>query len=121
MTGENNLGITLSRTLIPTLPAGYLSRKALFPLIENQAGGSTFVIAPGGYGKTTLIAEWAQYQSKSVIWMTVANEDSTNEMSAMMIAATRNVIPKFGEWFERDQPIRSSYRAQIYGCIGECH
>ncbi len=115
MTGENNLGITLSRTLIPTLPAGYLSRKALFPLIENQAGGTTFVIAPGGYGKTTLIAEWAQYQSKSVIWMTVANEDSTNEMSAMMIAATRQVIPNFAPWFENEQPLRPTEVVRRWG------
>ena len=88
MPGEKNSGVTLSRTLIPTLPAGYLSRRQLFPKIDNESGGTTFVIAPPGYGKTTLISEWAQNQKKGVIWLTVANGDTTNEMSAMLIAAT---------------------------------
>ena len=115
MPGEKNLGVTLSRTLIPTLPAGYLSRKRLFPLIDNEAGGTTFVIAPGGYGKSSLIAEWAQYQNKGVIWMTVTNTDTTNEMSAMLIAATRHVIPQFAPWFEKEQPIRPTEVVRRWG------
>ena len=115
MAGEKNLGITLSRTLIPTLPAGYLSRKRLFPLIENESAGTTFVIAPGGYGKSSLIAEWAQYQSKGVIWMTVTNGDTINEMSAMLIAATRRVIPNFAPWFEKEQPLRPTDVVRRWG------
>jgi LuxR family maltose regulon positive regulatory protein len=115
MTGEKSLGFTLSRTLIPTLPTGYLSRRHLFSAIDNQSGGTTFVIAPPGYGKTTLVSEWAQYQSKSVIWLTVANGDSTNEMSAMLIAATRRVIPDFAPWFELDHPIRATEVVRRWG------
>jgi len=115
MTGEKNLGITLSRTLIPTLPTGYLSRKRLFPLLENEPSGSTFVIAPGGYGKTSLVAEWAQYQSKGVIWMTVANGDTINEMSAMLIAATTQVLPNFAPWFENEQPLRPTEVVRRWG------
>ena len=53
-------GVTISRTHIPTLPPGYLARKHLFPLIDNSAPGTTFVIAPAGYGKSSLVAQWAQ-------------------------------------------------------------
>ena len=115
MPGEKNLGVTLSRTLVPTLPAGYLSRKRLFPLIDNEAGGTTFVIAPAGYGKSSLIAEWAQYQNKGVIWMTLTNNDTTNEMSAMLITATRHVIPGFAPWFEKEQPLRPTQVVQRWG------
>ena len=115
MPGEKNLGITLSRTLIPTLPAGYLSRKRLFPLIDNEPGGTTFVIAPGGYGKSSLIAEWSQYQKRDVIWMTLTNSDTTNEMSAMLIAATRHVIPGFAPWFEKEQPLRPTQVVRRWG------
>ena len=115
MSGDKNLGVTLSRTLIPTLPSGYLSRKRLFSLIENEPGGTTFVIAPGGYGKSSLIAEWAQYQSKGVIWMTVANGDTINELSAMMIAATRQVIPGFAPWFENEHPLRPTEVVRRWG------
>lgn len=115
MPGEKNLGVTVSRTLIPTLPTGYLSRRHLFPLLDNESAGTTFVIAPQGYGKTTLVSEWAQNQSKGVIWLTVANGDTTNEMSAMLIAATRRVIPGFAPWFERDQPIRPTEVVRRWG------
>lgn len=117
MTGDKELlsKVTLSRTLIPTLPAGYLSRKHLFSLIENESSGSTLVIAGAGYGKTSLVAEWAKAQSKKVIWMTLAQGDSISELSAMLIAATRHVIAGFGEWFERDQPIRPTDVVRRWG------
>jgi LuxR family maltose regulon positive regulatory protein len=115
MTGDKNLWVTTSRTLIPTLPPDYLSRRQLFPLLDNEASGTTFVIAPAGYGKTTLVAEWAQNHRKDVIWLTVANGDTTNEMSAMMIAATRRVLPDFAPWFEKDQPIRPTEVVRRWG------
>lgn len=115
MPGDKNLGITLSRTLVPILPPEYFSRRRLFPLIENEIGGTTFVIAPAGYGKTTAVAEWAQSQSRGVIWLTVANGDTTNEMSAMLIAATRRVVPGFAPWFETDQPLRATDVVRKWG------
>lgn len=115
MTGDAISGVTVSRTLIPNLSPEYLSRRHLFPLIDNEPSGSTFVIAPGGYGKTTLVSEWAQSQKKSVIWMTVANGDTTNEMSKMLIAATRRVIPDFAPWFEKEQPLRATDVVRRWG------
>jgi LuxR family maltose regulon positive regulatory protein len=106
-------GVTISRTHLPALPPGYLARKHLFPLLDNSAPGTTFVIAPAGYGKSALVAQWAQ--GKKVIWMTVAEADSINEMSAMMIAATRNLIPGFGQWFEREQPMRPTEVVRRWG------
>ena len=106
-------GVTISRTHVPTLPPGYLARKHLFTLIDNSAPGTTFVIAPAGYGKSSLVAQWAQ--GKKAIWMTVAEADSLNEMSAMMIAATRNLIPGFGQWFEREQPMRPTEVVRRWG------
>lgn len=115
MAGDKNLGITLSRTMPPNLPPEYLSRRRLFPLIDNEMGGTTFVIAPAGFGKTIAVAEWAQHQSRGVIWLTVANGDTTNEMSAMLIAATRRVVPGFASWFEADQPIRATDVVRRWG------
>jgi len=115
MTGDAISGVTISRTLIPNLPTEYLSRRHLFPLIDNEPSGTTFVIAPAGYGKSTLISEWAQSQKKSVIWMTVANGDTTNEMSAMLIMATRRVLPDFAPWFEKNQPLRATEVVRRWG------
>lgn len=115
MAGEKKLGIVMARILIPALPPGYLSRKHLFPLIDNDSSGTTFVIAPAGFGKTSLVADWAQNQERGVIWMTVTSGDSLNEMSAMLIAATRQVIPNFGNWFEKEQPIRPTEVVRRWG------
>ena len=60
-------GVTISRTLIPVLPPNYISRKNLFPLLENGPGSTTVVIGPAGYGKTSLVAEWASTKKEKVI------------------------------------------------------
>ena len=99
-------GVTLSRTLIPTLPPNYLSRKHLFSLLDHSAPSTTVLIAPAGYGKTSLVAEWALPQKERVIWLTITESDSIQDMSALFIQATRNIIPNFAPWFEIEPGIR---------------
>ena len=56
-------GTSLSHTTPPAMPGNFLSRKELFHLIDTRSPGATIVVAPSGYGKTTLVAEWA-HQNK---------------------------------------------------------
>ncbi len=97
---------TLSRTLIPILPPNFLSRRHLFHLLDNPASGTTIVIAPAGYGKTTLVAEWAQTERERVIWLTLTERDSLSDMSILFIQATRNLIPGFAPWFDQEPTMR---------------
>ena len=99
-------GTTLSRTVIPALPPNYLSRKHLFHLLDNAGASTTVVIAPLGYGKTSLTAEWARAQKRKVIWLTLTDRDSLQDMSSLFIQATRNVIAGFGSWFESEPGLR---------------
>ncbi|CAN2182205.1 Transcription regulator LuxR, C-terminal [Candidatus Nanopelagicaceae bacterium] len=99
-------GATLSRTLIPALPPTHLSRKRLFTEFTTIAPSTTLILAPAGYGKTSLVSEWVQSQKRKTIWLTVTPNDSLDEMAALLIQATRNVIADFGRWFEKEQPIR---------------
>ena len=108
-------GITLSRSMVPTLAPNFISRKRLFPLLTHSAPSTTVVIAPAGYGKTSLVAEWANQSADPVIWLTITNSDSVNEMSALLIQATRNVIPGFAPWFERDQLVRPTEVVRRWG------
>ncbi|CAN2182148.1 Transcription regulator LuxR, C-terminal [Candidatus Nanopelagicaceae bacterium] len=103
---EVTSGVTLSRTLIPTLPPNYLSRKHLFPLLENPSPSTTVLIAPAGYGKTSLVAEWALANRDRVIWLTITESDSIADMSALFVQATRNIIPNFAPWFEAEPGVR---------------
>ena len=92
---EPDLNITLSRIRPPELPANFLSRRHLFELIDDRAPGYTMVVAPAGYGKTSLIAEWAKQSKKKVIWYTMSETDSFVGINVYLIAAIREVIPNF--------------------------
>jgi ATP/maltotriose-dependent transcriptional regulator MalT len=103
---EVTSGVTLSRTLVPTLPPNFLARKNLFSLLEHPAPSTTVVIAPAGYGKTSLVAEWALAHRDRVIWLTITESDTLQDMSALFIQATRNIIPGFAPWFEKEPGVR---------------
>ena len=108
-------GITLSRTLIPVLPPNFLTRKHLFPLLENPSPSTTVVLAPTGYGKTSLVAEWAQSKRDHVIWVTLAESDTLEEMSKIFIQATRNILPGFAPWFDEEYGIRPVKNVRRWG------
>ena len=91
-------GVTISRTLPPALPDKFISRKHLFRLIIDKKPGATIVIAPAGYGKTSLIAEWAQHCNSKVIWTQLSNKDSLDDLAAHMIQSVKNVIPEIAPW-----------------------
>jgi len=92
---ETDSNITLSRILPPELPANFLSRRHLFNLIDDRAPGYTMVVAPAGYGKTALLAEWAAHSEKKVVWYTMSETDSAVGISTYLISAIRQVFPNF--------------------------
>ena len=96
-------GVNLSRTVAPSVPANFLSRKHLFHLFETHMPGATIVAAPAGYGKTMLVAEWANAQSRPTIWCAVDPNDSPQMFFAHIVQAVRNVLPKFGAEFESER------------------
>ena len=108
-------GITLSRTVIPTLPPNNLSRKHLFSLLDNPSPSTTVVLAPAGYGKTSLVAEWAHSQRDRVIWVTLTESDTLQEMSGIFIQATRNILPGFAPWFDAEPGIRPVENVRRWG------
>ena len=92
---ELDSDITLSRIRPPELPANFLSRHHLFELIDDRAPGYTMVVAPAGYGKTSLIAEWAKQSKKKVIWYTMSDTDSSVGLAEYLISAIRQEFPNF--------------------------
>ena len=91
-------GVMLSRTLAPSLPNNLITRKRLFNLLSEKRPGATLVIAPAGYGKTTLVAEWAKQCTSKVIWTQMNSKDSLIQLSQHMIQSVRNVVPDFAPW-----------------------
>ncbi len=92
---NSDSNITLSRIKPPELPANFLSRRHLFELIDDRAPGYTMVVAPAGYGKTSLIAEWAAQSNKKVVWYTMSETDSADGVAKYLISAVRQAFPNF--------------------------
>ena len=108
-------GVTISRTLIPVLPPNYISRKNLFPLLENGPGSTSVVIGPAGFGKTSFVAEWVLSRPEKTIWLTLTERDSIADMAALFIQATRNAIPGYGAWFDAEPTMRPVEIVQKWG------
>ena len=61
----------------PWLRPGIVARTALVErLLAAPAGAVVCVVAPPGYGKTTLLAQWAQRKGHRVGWITVDSHDN---------------------------------------------
>ncbi len=98
-------GVTLSRTLPPLQPVNFLARHHLVEKIEVSAPGTTLIVGPIGYGKTSLAAEIAQKYFDRTFWYTMVDEDIAPKFNSHVIQAVRNVLPGFATWFEKERDL----------------
>ena len=96
----------LSRTLPLRLPANFVSRSLLVDSIDTSAPGTTLIVGPLGYGKTSLAAEIAQRNEGRTFWYTMVDEDTAPKFNSHVIQSVRNVIPGFAPWFTSDLRIK---------------
>ena len=86
-------GVRLPRSHPPAISNSFLSRKELFSLFEDQTPGATLVVAPAGYGKTTLVSEWVQTSARPTIWYTADINDSFEEFKEHLVDGIEEFIP----------------------------
>ena len=86
----------------PRTRPNLVARRRLRSVLDRQGGRRlTLVSAPAGFGKTTLISEWAEErlaQGESVAWVSL--EESDNDparFSTYLVAALRTVGEGIGE------------------------
>ncbi len=57
---------------VPAFRAGFVSRPALVArLLDGRDAALALIAAPAGYGKSTLLAEWAACDERPFIWITL--------------------------------------------------
>ena len=97
MSAQNitSAGVSLARSQPPALSANFSSRKHLFNLFESSVPGATLVVAPAGFGKTTLVAEWVKENDRPTFWYTVDVTDTIQDFQAHVIAAITAHFPNF--------------------------
>ena len=82
------LNLDEAKLHVPTVRPGSISRTALVNRL--RASGESPVVtvfAPAGYGKTTLLAQWAGRERRSFAWVSVNDGDSPRSLLASVAAA----------------------------------
>ena len=104
MSGKEVLtpSVDRSRLVPPAIPANSISRKHLFHLFETDLPGVTVVAAPAGFGKSSLVAQWAQSVERPTVWLSVNPEDSMQSFFAHVLEAIRIAFPGFASDFEKE-------------------
>ena len=73
------IGIQLVRTKLnwPRANSDLVARPRLLEQLNRQAECSlTLVVAPAGYGKTTLITDWLDSWDRPIAWLSLDEHDS---------------------------------------------
>jgi LuxR family transcriptional regulator, maltose regulon positive regulatory protein len=70
---------------IPRTRPDRLARSRLFQRLDEGMGGAlVLVCAPAGFGKTTLLADWATSTSRAVAWLSLDPTTTTRRASGAM-------------------------------------
>src|SRR3954452_550026 len=77
-----------SRVQVPPIRPGTVSRTALVNRLRASTSNSVATLtAPAGYGKTTLLSQWAARDPRSFAWVTVDDRDNDPVVLLSHIAA----------------------------------
>ncbi len=65
-----------ARFVVPDVPVGTVARTRLDEVFTQATGQVLRVLAPAGYGKSTLVARWAAWDRREVRWLDVERIDN---------------------------------------------
>lgn len=82
----------------PELPTGHLPRSALVDMVAHS-DRLVSITAPAGYGKTTLLAEWAQAEDRPVGWVSLDAGDDDPVSLVTEVAASFGQTQGFDSGF----------------------
>src|SRR3954452_7513381 len=70
------LDVVRAKIRVPALRPGVVARPALVDRLRREAADVVGLVAPAGYGKTTLLAQWAAAEERPVAWLTLDLRDN---------------------------------------------
>lgn len=88
---------------IPTTRHEIVSRSRLYERLRQPANVLTLIVAPPGFGKTTLATQWAQaHPAAGTAWFSVDEDDNEVERFLVyMVAALAHIYPKIATATEK--------------------
>lgn len=96
----NKLSILKTKFIIPKLKDYLINREKLLDVISSSSEKKlTFISAPAGYGKSTLLIQWAQKNSHyNICWFSLDEHDNDLKTFACnLVYSIREVHKKFGK------------------------
>ena len=93
-------GVSLARiTPVPAQPQ-FISRLGLLDWLEEPAPRAVVIMAPAGYGKTTIASQWAARHPGKVAWYTASKQDTSRDAIFSFVASIRQVHAGFAPWVD---------------------
>jgi LuxR family maltose regulon positive regulatory protein len=93
------LPLLSTKFAVPLISPEFVPRPRLVErLNEGAAGPLTLLAAPAGFGKTSLLAQWAQQSPLAIAWLTLDAEDNDRSRFARyFVRALQSASPGLGE------------------------
>jgi LuxR family maltose regulon positive regulatory protein len=83
---------------IPPTRPGSVRRARLIERLEREISGPVVsVVASAGYGKTTLLAQWAERSGQAVAWVSVDGQDNDPKVLLGYVARALDAVQPVGQ------------------------
>src|ERR1700728_4024112 len=95
--GKPMFSLVWSKLRRPLARPGSIRRAALLEKLGAAGAGPVVSVrAPAGYGKTTLLAQWAESNGKAVAWVSVDENDNDPKVLLTYVAKALDAIEPVG-------------------------
>jgi LuxR family transcriptional regulator, maltose regulon positive regulatory protein len=85
--------LTMAKLLPPAVRPETIRRASLIERLAGPSGAPVVsVVAPAGYGKTTLLAQWAQRDPRSFVWVSADERDNDPKVLLSYVAEALNTV-----------------------------
>jgi LuxR family maltose regulon positive regulatory protein len=118
---ERTIPLLMAKLYVPKLHRELISRSRLLETLDaglKRGHKLTFVSAPAGFGKTTLVADWVRHSEHPVAWVSLDEGDSDpSRFWAYIFKALRDALPALGD--EAPGALRSGQAPAAELLLGE--
>jgi LuxR family transcriptional regulator, maltose regulon positive regulatory protein len=91
--GRPAFDVVAAKLMRPLVRPGTVRRSSLIERLARDDGCPVVsVVAPGGYGKTTLLAQWAERSSQAFAWVSVGEADNDPKVLLRYVAEALNAV-----------------------------
>jgi LuxR family maltose regulon positive regulatory protein len=91
-------GFAASKLSRPVVPPGSVRRLALLDRLRKSGSFPVVsVVAPAGYGKTTLLSQWAERNGRAFAWVSLDERDNDPKVLLTYVAEALNAVEPIGQ------------------------